>query len=105
MIIIIIIFSNCSTKQLQKDYVKRKIDKTQKTCKCRLRSDRDETVHHIINKCSKLVQKENKTRHDWVGKVINWELCKKLKVDQTIKCYMHKPESLQENEARNSLRF
>ena len=35
------------------------------------------TVDQIINECSKLAQK--KTRHDWVGYVIHWELCKKTK--------------------------
>ena len=29
--------------------------------------DRDETLNHIISKCSKLVEKEYKTRYDWVG--------------------------------------
>ena len=33
-------------------------------------SDRDETINHIISKCDKLLQKEYKTRHDWVGIVI-----------------------------------
>ena len=37
-------------------------------------------------------------RHDWVGKVIHCELCKKLKFDYTTKWYMHKPESVLENE-------
>ena len=32
----------------------------------------------IISECGKLAQ-EYKTRYDWVGKVIHWELCKKLK--------------------------
>ena len=27
----------------------------------------------------------NKTRHDWVGKVIHWEMCKKFKFDHTNK--------------------
>ena len=40
------------------------------------------------------MQKDYKTRHDWVGKVIDWELCKKLKFDHTSKRYMHKPESV-----------
>ena len=35
-----------------------------------------------------------KTRHDWAGTGIYWELCKKLKFDPTIKWYMHKPESV-----------
>ena len=29
--------------------------------------DRDETIHHMISKCSKLAQKETKMRHDWAG--------------------------------------
>ena len=35
----------------------------------------------MINECSKFAQKEYKTRHDWVGKVIHWELYKKLEFD------------------------
>ena len=33
-------------------------------------------------------------RHDWVGKVIHWKLCKKFKFYQTNKRYMHNPESV-----------
>ena len=33
-----------------------------------------------------------------VGKVIHWELCKKLKFDSANKWYMHNVESVQENE-------
>ena len=55
---------------------------------CTLCGDRDELINHITSECSKLAQKEYKTRHDWVGKVIPWELCKKLKFYQTNKWYM-----------------
>ena len=48
-------------------------------------------------------QKEYKTRHDLVGKMINWELCKKFKFDNTTKWYMHKPESLLENQSHKIL--
>ena len=58
-----------------------------------------ETINHIISECSKLVQKEYKTRHDWGGKVIHWELCKKMKFDHPRKWYMYKPESILKNEA------
>ena len=70
------------------------------TCKswCRLCGERDETINHIISECSKLAQSEYKTRHDWVGKVIHWELCKKFKFEYTNKWYMHKLESIQETE-------
>ena len=52
----------------------------------------------MISECSKLAQKEYKTRHDWVDKVIQWELCKKLKFDYTNKWYMHNPASILKNE-------
>ena len=48
-------------------YIKAIIDKTQQNSKCRLCGDKNETINHIISEFSKLVQKEFKTRHDWVG--------------------------------------
>ena len=39
-----------------------------------------------------------KTIHNLVGKVIFWELCKKVKFDHSNKWYIYKPESVQENE-------
>ena len=52
--------------------------------KCKLSRERDKTINNI-SKCSKLAQKEYKTRNDWVEKVIRWELCKRLKFDYTAK--------------------
>ena len=49
-------------------YIKEKID----YCKFESLGDRDEKINDIITKCSKLAETEYKTRHDWVGKVINW---------------------------------
>ena len=60
--------------------------------------DKYETINHIISECSKLVQKEYKTRNVWVEKVIHWELRKRLKFDHINKLYMHKQESFLENE-------
>ena len=56
----------------------------------------------INHKISKFAQKK-KTRHNWVGKVIHRELCKKLKFDHTKKWYMHNPESVLENETHKLL--
>ncbi len=56
-----------------------------------------ETINRIISEFSKLAQKEYKTRHDWVGKVINGEMCKKFKFDHTNKWYMHNPAPVLEN--------
>ena len=53
---------------------------------------------HIISECGKIVQKEYKTMHDFVKKVIHWELCKRLKCNHITELYMHIPESIQENE-------
>ena len=55
-------------------------------------------INHIISEGSKLVKEKYKTRHEWVGKVIHWELCKKLKFDHTDKWYMYNPESVLEND-------
>ena len=49
---------------IRTDDIKAIIDKTQQNSKCRLCGDRDETINHLINQCSKLAQKEYKTRHD-----------------------------------------
>ena len=65
--------------------------------------ERDETINHIVSECSKLAQREYKTRHDWVGKVIHWELCKKLHFHHATKWYMHKPESVLENKTHKIL--
>ena len=59
---------------------------------------REETVMHIICECTKLAQKEYKRRHEWVGRVIHWELCKQLRFSHAGKWYEHKPESVLENE-------
>ena len=53
---------------IRTNYVKANIDKMQQNSKCRLCGDRDETINHIISEFSKLAQKENKTRNDWVGR-------------------------------------
>ena len=82
---------------IRTNHIKARIDKTQQTSRCTLCGDRDKTINHIISKCNKVVQKEYKTRYDWVGKVIHWELCKKLKFDHTNKWYMHHPDSVLEN--------
>ena len=41
---------------------------------------------------------DDKTRDDWVRKVIYCEFCNKFKFDPTNKWYMHNPKSVQEKE-------
>ena len=83
--------------------IKARIDKTLQNSKCRLYGEKDENINHIINEWSKLTQKEYKTRHDRVGKVIHSELWKKLKFDHTNKWYMHNPTSVPENDTHKLL--
>ncbi len=85
------------------NHIKARTCKTQQNSKCWLCGDRDETVNHIISECSKLAQKEYQTRHDWVGKVIKWEMCKKFKFDHTNKWYMHNPAPVLENDTHKLL--
>ena len=95
--------TDSSTERCNKNYVKAKIDKTQQNSRCRLCGAKDETANHIISECSKLVQKEYKTRHDWMRKVIHWELYKKFRFDHTEKWYKDKLESVMENETHKTL--
>ena len=75
----------------------------QQNSKYRLGEDRDKIVNHIISECSKLAQKEYKTRQDWVGKVIHLELYKRFRYNHANKCCMHKPDFLLENEMHKIL--
>ena len=84
-------------------HIKARIDKTQQNSRCRLCGDRDETINHIISECSKLAQKEYKARHDWVGKVIHWEMCRKFQFDHTNKWYMHNRVPVIENDSHKLL--
>ena len=88
---------------IRTNHIKARIDKTQQNSKCRLCGDRDETINHIISECSKLAQREYKARHDWVGKVIHWEMCKKFKFDHTNKWYIHNPAFVLENDTHKLL--
>ena len=82
---------------IRTNHIKARIDKTQQNSKCRLCGDRDETINHIISECCKLAQKEYKARHDWVGKVIHWEMCRKFQFDHANKWYLPNPAPVLEN--------
>ena len=88
---------------IRTNHIKARIDLVQQIGRCWLCGYRDETINHIISNCSRLAFKEYNTRHDWVGKVIHWELCKKFKLDHTNKWYAHNPAFLLENETHKLL--
>ena len=83
---------------IRTNHIKVRIDKTQQNSKCGLCGDRDETIKHITCECSKLAQKEYKARHDWVGKVIHWEMCRKFQFVHT-----NNPAPVLENDSHKFL--
>ena len=88
---------------IRTNHIKARVDKTQQNSKCRLCGERDETINHIISECSQLTQREYKARHDWVDKVIPWEMCKKFKFDHANKWYMHNPAPVLKNDTHKLL--
>ena len=70
------------------NHIKTKMDNTQHNYNCRLCTERDETLNHIINECHKLVWKKTKSRNGWEGKVIHWESCMVLKIGDPDKRYV-----------------
>ena len=38
-------------------------------------------MNHLISECSKMAQREYKRRHDWVGRRVHWDVCKKYGIE------------------------
>ena len=53
-----------------------------------------ETVQHIICKCKKITQREDKRRHVTVEKLVHQKLCGKHNLDRKEKWYEHCPEGV-----------
>ena len=82
---------------MRANYIKAQIEKEQQKSWCRLNSDKDETINHIISECNKLAQNEYQTRQDLIGRMIHREFCKMFKFDQMNTWSLHYPESTLEN--------
>ena len=57
-----------------------------------------ESIDYLVSGCSKLSQKENKRRHDNLGKIEYWKLAWKWNFEAGDKWYEHEPESVLQNE-------
>ena len=77
---------------------KAKIDKSQKDTLCRLCKKADESIYHVFSGYSKLAQKEYKTRHDNLGKLVHWKLARKCNFEAGDKWYEHDSENVLERE-------
>ena len=58
----------------------------------------DESIDHVVSRCSKLAQKEYKRMHDNLGKIVHWKLARKCNFEAGVKWYEHEPESVLESE-------
>ena len=77
---------------LRTKYVKLRIDHSCVSPKCRMCGDKDETVWHVIDECSKLAGTEYKMRHDNVARIIHRALCIKYGFSTAERWYEHNPE-------------
>ena len=73
--------------------VKAKICKSQKDTLCRLCKKADETIHHVVSGCSKIVQKEYK-RRKIPRKFLYWKIPRKCNFEAGNKWYEHELESI-----------
>ena len=84
--------------------IKAKIDKTHENSICRMYGKAEESVNHVLFKCSKLVQKERKTWHNQFEMKIHWEICRKYRIEVNEKWQEDKPEVVLENDKCKILR-
>ena len=63
----------------------------------------DETIHPYFSECLKLLQKEYKRQHDWMGKAVLWDICIKKGFNVPGKWYKHKPILCTENKSFKNL--
>ena len=82
---------------IRKNYVKYHINKSVDSLSCRLCGETDETIGHIVSKCSKLAQREYKRRHGNVARMVHWKLYEEFNIETSEKWYLHNPKTATEN--------
>ena len=92
---------NSNSKQCQMtNYTEAITENTHQNNKCTSCGNRAERFKHVLE--TKITK--YKTRQNGVRKMVHWKLWKRLKFKHSNKCYMHKPESLQENDTHEIIR-
>ena len=77
--------------------VKFNIDKTRPLC--RLCSEKNESVTHLICGCKVLAQKEYNRIHDNIARIVHWMVCGRYSIGRVDGWYEHHPEGVIENES------
>lgn len=65
--------------------------------KCRMCSQYEETVDHIVSGCEVLAKTEYISRHDKAAAYLHWNICQDHDIEVIDKWYEHKPESVTHN--------
>ena len=74
-------------QSIRTNLVKAKIDKSQGDSLYRVSKKVDKIIDHVVSGCSKLGQKEDKRRHDNLGKIVHWKLARKCNFEAGDKWY------------------
>ena len=79
---------------LRTNAMKAKVEKQNLSPLCRMCSEIDESMGHLVGECSKLPQAEYKHRHDNVARMIHWNITHSYSLDVSSKWYQHKPKGV-----------
>ena len=60
------------------ELTKHRVDHTAESDRCRVCSDKGETVWHITSQCTPLAQREYKRRHDNVVRIVHWRFVESM---------------------------
>ena len=69
--------------------------------KCRMCSQHEETVDHIVSGCEVLAKTEYISRHNKAAAYLHWSICKDHDIEITDKWYVHEPETVMHNKDNN----
>ena len=64
---------------------------------CRICRKQQETIDHLVSRCSELAKKEYTQRHNRTAAYIHWQIFKHYNINVTDKYYEHEPKTVTEN--------
>ena len=83
---------------IKTNYYRSKILKDGSSPMCRICSQYQETIDHVVSGCPELAKTEYIHRHNKAAKYIHWKLCKHYNIEVTERYYEHEPSTVTENE-------
>ena len=68
---------------------------------CRMCSQHEETVDHIVSGCEVLAKTKYISRHNNAAAYLHWSICKDHDIEIKDKWYEHEPETVMHNKGNN----